>query len=132
MDSLRYKDWYARAAQDLRGARILLEYDGGNELIAFHCQQAIEKKLKGWLLKTLGELTEGHSLVFLCRKAIAAGAPLRKSLRDCAYVNQFYLETRYPVDAYIPVSEQEARDCIEAAEEILSALDEPRQEETSP
>lgn len=132
MDSLRYLDWYARAEQDLRGAKILLEYDGGNELVAFHCQQAIEKKLKGWLLKTQSELEAGHSLVYLCRKAIAAGAPLRKSLRDCAYVNQFYLETRYPADVYIPVSEQEARDCIDAAEEILSALDEPCQEGTAP
>jgi len=132
MDSLRYMDWYARAEQDLRGARILLEYDGGNELVAFHCQQAIEKKLKGWLLKTLGELTEGHSLVYLCRKAITAGAPIRKSLRDCAYVNQFYLETRYPADVYIPVSEQEAQDCIEIAAEILSALDGAGQEGTSP
>ena len=42
--------------------------------------------LKGWLLKTTGELLDGHSLVFLCRKATAAGAPLKGKLRDCAYV----------------------------------------------
>ena len=123
MDSLRYRDWYNRAEQDLRGARILLEHDGGNELVAFHCQQAMEKMLKGWLLKASGELTEGHSLVFLCRKAIAAGAPLRDALRDCAYVNQFYLETRYPADTYIPVSDQEAHDCIEIAGTVLLALE---------
>lgn len=122
MDSPRYKDWYGRASQDLRGASILLEYGGGNELVAFHCQQAIEKQMKGWLLKATGELTEGHSLVFLCRKAIAAGAPVRAYLRDCAYVNQFYLETRYPADVCIPVSDEEARDCIEIATQILSAL----------
>lgn len=125
MDSSRYMDWYDRAAQDLRGARILLEHDGGNELVAFHCQQAIEKKLKGWLLKTTGELTEGHSLVYLCRKAVAAGAPVQAHIRDCAYVNQFYLETRYPADVYIPVSDKEARDCIEIADEVLTALEDP-------
>ena len=44
-DSLRYKDWYEKAAHDLRGAQILMEYDGGNDLVAFHCQQAMEKML---------------------------------------------------------------------------------------
>ena len=90
-DSLRYKDWFEKAAHDLRGAEILMEHDGGNDLVAFHCQQAMEKMLKGWLLKTTGELLDGHSLVFLCRKATAAGAPLKGTLRDCAYVNQFYI-----------------------------------------
>ena len=45
-----------------------MEHDGGNDLVAFHCQQAMEKMLKGWLLKMTGELLDGHSLVFLCRK----------------------------------------------------------------
>lgn len=46
-DSLRYKDWFEKAAHDLRGAEILMEHDGGNDLVAFHCQQAMENMLKG-------------------------------------------------------------------------------------
>ena len=42
-DSLRYKDWFEKAAHDLRGAEILMEHDGGNDLVAFHCQQTMEK-----------------------------------------------------------------------------------------
>ena len=121
-DSLRYKDWFEKAAHDLRGAEILMEHDGGNDLVAFHCQQAMEKMLKGWLLKTTGELLDGHSLVFLCRKATAAGAPLKGNLRDCAYVNKFYIETRYPSDSYMPVSEGEARDCMDAARKLMELL----------
>lgn len=121
-DSLRYQDWYDKAQHDLRGAKILLEHQGGNDLVAFHCQQAIEKHLKGWLLKTTNELVDGHSLVYLCRKAIQAGAPLQGDLRDCAYVNQFYIETRYPADESIPVSDDEVKDCVDVAEKILSKL----------
>ena len=113
-DSLRYKDWFEKAVHDLRGAEILMEHDGGNDLVAFHCQQAMEKMLK--------ELLDGHSLVFLCRKATAAGAPLKGNLRDCAYVNQFYIETRYPSDSYMPVSEEEARDCMDAARKLMELL----------
>lgn len=46
-DSLRYKDWFEKAAHDLRGTEILMEHDGGNDLVAFHCQQAMENMLKG-------------------------------------------------------------------------------------
>ena len=56
------------------------------------------------------------------RKATAAGAPLKGKLRDCAYVNQFYIETRYPSDSYIPVSEEEARDCMDAARKLMELL----------
>ena len=45
-DSRRYDDWYNKAKIDLRSAEILAEHDGDNEVIAFHCQQAIEKALK--------------------------------------------------------------------------------------
>lgn len=121
-DSTRYQDWYEKAGRDLHGAKILLEHDGGNDLVAFHCQQAMEKHLKGWLLKNTSELEDGHSLVYLCRKAIQLGAPISKRLRDCAYVNQFYIETRYPSDSYIPVSEKEALDCIEVAELLIKEL----------
>ena len=99
-DSLRYKDWFEKAVHDLRGAEILMEHDGGNDLVAFHCQQAMEKMLK----------------------ATAAGAPLKGNLRDCAYVNQFYIETRYPSDSYMPVSEEEARDCMDAARKLMELL----------
>ena len=47
---------------------------------------------------------------------------LKDKLRDCAYVNQFCIETRYPSDSYIPVSEKEAQDCIDAARELLELL----------
>ena len=72
-DSLRYKDWFEKAAHDLRGAEILMEHDGGNDLVAFHCQQAMEKMLKGWLLKTTGELLDGHSLVFCAERQLRQG-----------------------------------------------------------
>ena len=45
-DSPLVLDWIAKAETDLRCAKILFEHDGGNEVVAFHCQQAIEKALK--------------------------------------------------------------------------------------
>ena len=121
-DSLKFQDWLNRAKSDLRGAEILHQYDGGNELVSFHCQQSVEKTLKAWLLKERNELQDGHSLVYLCKRAMEAGAPIKEQFRDCGYLNQFYIETRYPSDNYIPGSEREVQDCLNIAHRMMDTL----------
>ena len=121
-DSNRYRDWYDKARHDLDGARILLEHGGIADLAAFHCQQSVEKALKGWLLQKTGRLYDGHSLVFLSREAQRKGAPLDDHMRDCAYINQFYIETRYPADTPAELHKEDARECCRIAEEILELL----------
>ncbi len=78
--------------------------------------------LKGWLLKATNELLEGYSLTYLCRKAISAGANMRKCLKDCAFVNQFYVETRYPSDDGALVSKDEAQECLNIATAVVNEL----------
>ena len=121
-DSKRYRDWYDKARHDLDGARILVKEGGLYDLAAFHCQQSIEKALKGWLLKRSGRLYDGHSLVFLSREALRRGAPLEKVMHDCAYVNQFYIETRYPADIPEALDREYAEECCRIAEQVLELL----------
>ena len=49
-DSMYYYKWLDKALCDLQAARILMTWGGDMGNIAFHCQQAIEKALKGYLL----------------------------------------------------------------------------------
>lgn len=65
VDSVLYIDWIKKSKSDLRSAEILYKYDGDSAIIAFHCQQAIEKALKAFLLKKDGRLRVGHSLLYL-------------------------------------------------------------------
>lgn len=128
MDSRRYLDWYDKAQKDLRGAQILFEAEADNSLVAFHCQQAIEKALKGYVLKTTKELLEGHSLIFLIRRAARFDEEIRKFNKDCAFVNQFYIETRYPADIPDEVDEIEVRECLETALSVLNHIFDKEQE----
>ena len=44
------RNWFIKADKDLRSAEILLTQDNELEDVAlFHCQQAVEKALKGFL-----------------------------------------------------------------------------------
>ena len=121
-DSTRYLDWYNKANADFESAEILMTHDGHSAVIAFLCQQAIEKAYKGFILKQKEELVAGHSLVYLCKIAMETDSSLKVFMKDSAYVNQFYLETRYPADIPMDIDQSDARECIEIARKILARI----------
>ena len=121
-DSKRHLDWFNKANADLESAEILFKNDGNNAVIAFLCQQAIEKAYKGFILKEKEELFEGHSLIYLCKKIAEFDISFKQFMKDSAYVNQFYLETRYPADIPLDISESEAQECIEIAKKIMDKV----------
>lgn len=118
--SLKYKEWLDKSARDLKSAKILKYNDCGNDIVAFHCQQCIEKALKGFLLRKLGYVVEGHSLIYLCKEASKEKDTLKKYLKDCVFVNQYYIETRYPADIPLIVTNEEADECIDISEKIYN------------
>lgn len=118
VDSKRYEDWLDKAARDIKSAKILQQNDCGNDVVAFHCQQAIEKALKGFILKQMGQIAEGHSLIYLCKEASDHNIEFKKHLKDCAFVNQYYIETRYPADIPLIISDPEVEECIVISEAV--------------
>ncbi|MEL7597225.1 MAG: HEPN domain-containing protein [Clostridiaceae bacterium] len=122
VDSLRYKDWIDKSERELKSAKILKDNDCGNDIVAFHCQQCIEKSLKGFLLRKFGNVVEGHSLIYLCKESSKVKDTFKKYLKDCAFVNQYYIETRYPADIPLVVTDEEADECISIAEKIYNTV----------
>ena len=125
-DSRRFADWYVKSRADLSAAQILFDNGGDLSLVAFHCQQAIEKSLKGYILENTEKLLEGHSLIFLIRRASAFDVDIRQFLRECAFVNQFYIEARYPSDLPDEVDGEEAKACLDTAAKLLEYIDKQR------
>lgn len=119
VDSLRHKDWLEKAKMDIKSAEVLKEHDCGNDVVAFHCQQAIEKSLKAFLIFRKNGVVEGHSLIFLCKEVIKYDSIFKKYIKDCAFVNQYYIETRYPSDTPLIVTNEEAEECINIARSIF-------------
>ena len=128
-DSTNYKNWYLKAQKDLKDAKNLFKYDEADEIkgesvdfssSAFHCQQSIEKCLKGYILKETQELFEGHNLKLLCKEAGKIDPFFRNFDEDCRYVNDYYTEPRYPDDddEFLFIRKDEAETCIKIAEKI--------------
>jgi len=121
-DSRRYYDWLDKAQSDIRGALILKTYGGDNDLVAFHCQQAIEKALKGYLLYKTGRHFDGHSLIFLCRQAAKEDNTFRGYIDESAILNDYYIETRYPTDIPTEVTDDEINRLYSMADQMFRMI----------
>lgn len=97
-DSKRYYDWLERASEDLAAAEQLLNSDETLNAAAFHCQQCIEKALKGYILFASHEHVDGHNLTWLCRQAVKRDRRFAEWLDESVILNNYYIETRYPAD----------------------------------
>lgn len=121
-DSLYYYKWLDKALLDLQAARILMTWNGDTCNIAFHCQQAIEKALKGYLLFKTGRHFDGHNLTYLCRQAVQQDELFTEWLDESAALNNLYIETRYPTDLPVAIDEHACRQYFSMAENMFAAI----------
>ena len=112
------KSWFLRGDEDLSLiAAVSDEKDVSPNLICFHAQQAGEKYLKGFLAYHELHVRKVHDLQVLvedCKTVDPAFVDLEESVE---FLNQFYIESRYP-DDYTEFSSDEAREATEAAQKI--------------
>lgn len=124
VDTKKFYDWLAKAEKDIQGAKILYKHGADYGLVCFHCQQAIEKYLKGFLIYKTGMLQDGHNLVKLCKKVSKFNDIFKSYLKDCAFVNTFYIETRYPAEDPLIVAEEDVKECVKIVEKIAKKVNE--------
>ncbi len=118
-DSRSHEEWIRVAKKDLRGAKILHEAKGVDDLVAFHCQQAVEKYLKAFLIKKTGVLHRGHYLMGLLKKCYEIDEKFKELIIQITFLNSYYIETRYPAEEGLNVDEEDAQKCIEYASQVL-------------
>ena len=121
-DSKRYYDWLYHAYQDMLAAKMLIDDKRLYGQTVFHCQQAIEKGLKAFLLYKHRKLFDGHNLTWLCKQAAMTDQAFTKWIAKCAILNRFYIETRYPADIPEEISRDLAEDILFAADEMTDFI----------
>ena len=117
-DSRRYIDWLERACEDLEAARLLMDSEATLNAAAFHCQQCIEKALKGYLLYKTGFPADGHNLTWLCKQAVKSDERFQEWLDESAALNRYYIETRYPADIPVDLSDVRLRRVFDMADKM--------------
>ncbi len=121
-DSRNFFDWLEIAARDLLAARLLIERKQCNEIAGFHCQQCMEKAFKAYIIDRSGVLVDGHNLTWLCRQAARHDPEFSKWLDQTAQLNRLYIETRYPSDIDLSLSEDRVKEIYDTAHELYDYI----------
>jgi HEPN domain-containing protein len=102
MDVETAKEWIKYGDDDLDSAHILKgAYRQHNEIICYHCQQAVEKYLKGFLVSHDITPPKIHVLEHLCAICSEKDAAFDTIALDCAYLSPFATQARYPLEIEI-------------------------------
>jgi len=114
--------WLTKEADDLRGAD--LDLAAAPPLIKdalFHCQQAAEKAMKGFLTAHDRIFRKTHDLNELAMACEALDQGLKEALLAARDLTVFAWEFRYPGDAPVPPLE-EAKEYRQVAGRVYQAI----------
>jgi HEPN domain-containing protein len=110
--------WLLRGWHDLESARALAELERPLlDTAIYHCQQAAEKVLKGFLAYHDEPLIKTHDVRFLVQRAAAIEDELRDCLDDAELLTPYATQYRYPNEFAEPNAKEFAQ-AMDAAERV--------------
>jgi HEPN domain-containing protein len=116
------RQWLEIVRKDLRRARKDLDSPPADpESAFFHCQQAIEKAMKAFLIWHGHGFKRTHDLANLGTQCIVLDQSLRPLVLRVASLTDYAVEFRYPSDLAVPTADQ-AEEAIALASEFVSAI----------
>ena len=112
-------EWLIIADEDLYSAQILNEQiRKPYEIICYHCAQAIEKYLKGYLSYIDVTAPKTHNLSLLLDICVESDNDFENIRTECGILNRFSNEIRYP--HRIEIKDEDVIYSIGAVEKIKS------------
>jgi len=108
--------WFEKADHDIINATLVVSYEPKVlDTACFHCQQAVEKYLKAYLIYQGKENRKTHSLDLLLKHCKEYDYDFENI--DFKNLEDFAVDTRYPDDALVP-SLEEAKEYLQMAEDV--------------
>jgi HEPN domain-containing protein len=112
--------WIQKSAHDLEAARLLIRDEQRLlDIAVYHCQQAGEKALKGFLTANEILFPKTHSLEDVLDLCVPANAQFERFRGHCEKLTPLVHEFRYPGEADEPGAVR-AAEALKLAEEIYA------------
>lgn len=126
------KAWLVKAHRDLGAAELFLDQaDPFLDMAVYHCQQAAEKALKGFLFWHDVPFRKTHNLLELLDQCVVLDETLNVLKETAQRLTPFAAEFRYPSDLLEPPL-ADAQDAFARASTVLDAIVERLPNEVSP
>ena len=115
-------EWLEKARHDLNTAKVVAEHlPDYDDTIAFHCQQAIEKLFKAYLIYLNVEFKPVHDLGYLLN-LIGSKVNFLDSFYDRVdKVSRYAVQIRYP-DTMLKLSKDQIKDAIYLADLLFNLV----------
>ncbi|TSA27093.1 MAG: HEPN domain-containing protein [Bacteroidetes bacterium] len=118
------QSWLLKAARDLETAKIVASHmPDFDDVIAFHCQQAIEKSLKGYLVFLDVEFKPVHDLGYLLNLTVTKDGSFDMYFEEVDRVSRYAVQIRYP-DSIINLTSSQIQEAITMADLIFTLVKE--------
>ncbi len=118
------QSWLLKAAHDLETSKIVaLHMPDFDDVIAFHCQQAIEKSLKGYLVFLDVEFKPVHDLGYLLNLTVTKDGSFDMYFEEVDRVSRYAVQIRYP-DSIISLTSSQIQEAITMADLIFTLVKE--------
>ena len=115
-----FKEWIARAQNDIEAAKILADhYKPKIEIICYLCQQTVEKMLKAFLVFNHVEPGRIHDLEVLCAECEKNDNTFAVLREKCGVLTKYNTQTRYPNNK-MDFFEHHMHQAIKYADEIYN------------
>lgn len=108
--------WLRKAESDFETVETLLDTNKASDAACFHCQQAAEKSIKGWLTNHGMSFPAEHDLERLINLCMTSKAEFGQLLPDAAALTPYAVKLRYTLDFW--PSTDEVRAALERARRI--------------
>ncbi|MEM5861346.1 MAG: HEPN domain-containing protein [Candidatus Aenigmatarchaeota archaeon] len=114
------KKWLIKGLNDLKTAEILINLPKEEivtDTLCFHCQQAVEKFLKAFLVASNVEFGRVHSIEYLIKLCEKIDKEFEFLYDITANLTDYAIDVRYPDEFYMPTIE-EAKKAFESAKKV--------------
>ncbi len=116
------RGWMIKASHDLRAAETLAGTSPPlNDEAVFHCQQAAEKAIKGFLAWHGQTFRKTHNLEETGERCLAIDPSLREAIDRAVPLSEYAWKFRYP-GALIEPDSAETAEALAAAREVVAAI----------
>jgi HEPN domain-containing protein len=97
METKILNEWLYLADMDIDSAQLLHKWRPAHyEVICYHCQQAAEKYMKGFLYAHDIEPPRTHDIEQLCSLCAGINVSFNLLRNECEYLTDFATQPRYP------------------------------------
>ena len=124
LNKLEVEEWIKYGNMDFESASYLLNMKPlPYEIICYHCQQAVEKYIKAYIVSCDEELTKIHDLIELNKICKKYNVKFEAIDKMCSELNNYSVIIRYPFHT-LDLEETDVKKALKYANEIKEFISE--------